>query len=542
MSENTDYEVFESEALEGRVYLQFLSGEIANQFKIECLGQMCHLKGRIRFVRRSRDVWSKFECTLEQAKMLSVCESDKAPPIPPSFTAVKCTVIRASDFPYHLPIENITMSLVNGDMCYESQQGAHNKKNMTLFKAEVTFRPLELITRPASMSGYSIEEVAFDKLTLFRGRLTIPRPFNLQVQVQVGTPPAVSARNNNNRNNHPLSPLHSTRSPVHGPRGLFAAPAPSLLRLPRALECFLFLLVVLCCLLFRSYHVTPETHNMYTMYTVVFVLSAALVIFSFRGLALQVLLRWASPQESNGRSFFVNGWNAWSFAGCVVQGAAPPVYSMPGMFVKAFHDGGVGTSLHINLGHGDAPLLPTVNNQGNGKVTWLPGWSHGSVLLKDETPLPLPLYKNTEPAIAARNPARDGIPVPQPILVGKPMCSEQVHIFAVLYLITVIAHLQHLAKSVNPGISAASGGLSECNRVHRLRKGPRGIRYVHADRGPARRLRCRSGLPLPAPSVRLYCHQPRLRPGQRARVRRWRICAGAHRRHRLAGHLHGARA
>ena len=47
------------------------------------------------------------------------------------------------------------------------------------------------------------------------------------------------------------------------------------------------------------------------------------------------------------RSFFVNGWQAWSFCGSILQGNSLPIYSMPAAFVRAFHDGGM--SVDINL-------------------------------------------------------------------------------------------------------------------------------------------------------------------------------------------------
>jgi hypothetical protein len=51
-----------------------------------------------------------------------------------------------------------------------------------------------------------------------------------------------------------------------------------------------------------------------------------------------------------GLSFFVHGWQAWSFCGALPQGQVFPLYAMPHPFVKAFHDGGA--SMGINLGQG----------------------------------------------------------------------------------------------------------------------------------------------------------------------------------------------
>lgn len=46
------------------------------------------------------------------------------------------------------------------------------------------------------------------------------------------------------------------------------------------------------------------------------------------------------PHKIRDRSFFANGWNAWSFCGAVLQGSLLPLYDMPDSFVKSFHDGG----------------------------------------------------------------------------------------------------------------------------------------------------------------------------------------------------------
>eukprot|EP00981_Chlorochromonas_danica_P004389 scaffold879_cov170-Ochromonas_danica.AAC.4 len=62
------------------------------------------------------------------------------------------------------------------------------------------------------------------------------------------------------------------------------------------------------------------------------------------------------------RSFFVNGWQAWSFCGAVMQGQSPPIYSMPNLFVQNFHHGGIGSALPINLGEGKIPYEYSLPN------------------------------------------------------------------------------------------------------------------------------------------------------------------------------------
>ena len=44
-------------------------------------------------------------------------------------------------------------------------------------------------------------------------------------------------------------------------------------------------------------------------------------------------------ETKQNRVFFCNGWNAWSFSGAVRQGHTLPLYNMPAVFVKNFHNG-----------------------------------------------------------------------------------------------------------------------------------------------------------------------------------------------------------
>jgi hypothetical protein len=46
MNEKTEFEVLEHEEINGRIFLQFFSGDVTNQFKIECLSRLCTVHGR----------------------------------------------------------------------------------------------------------------------------------------------------------------------------------------------------------------------------------------------------------------------------------------------------------------------------------------------------------------------------------------------------------------------------------------------------------------------------------------------------------------
>lgn len=52
------------------------------------------------------------------------------------------------------------------------------------------------------------------------------------------------------------------------------------------------------------------------------------------------------------RSFFANGWNAWSFCGSVLQGTSLPLYNMPNACVKAFHSGGAALGFNLTRQRG----------------------------------------------------------------------------------------------------------------------------------------------------------------------------------------------
>jgi len=54
-------------------------------------------------------------------------------------------------------------------------------------------------------------------------------------------------------------------------------------------------------------------------------------------------------RDTGTRTFYINGWNAWSFTGSILQGRRIPLYTMPHAFVRAFHDG---AGLMINLARG----------------------------------------------------------------------------------------------------------------------------------------------------------------------------------------------
>jgi hypothetical protein len=360
MSDGTDFEVFENEAIDGRVFLQFLSGEVTNQFKLECLAKVCTVRGRMKYSKGMSTKYENYEFSLEHAKSFEIAppqSSEDTATVPSYLVVRKATILKATEFPYHLPVESVTLRFINGTVLIRSNiPGRDTTKNVTIIKAELVFRRLESITRPAALSSYTLNEVVYDKITLMRGRITLPRPHSFNVDVHLGTN-STFASHSRSRSIRPSTfrAGSASRSDTHRWDWRRNWTRLSCSRL--SVEFFIFFLVLLLWLIFRSSFLTEKNYHAFTAYSIVFVILAAAAIFSFRGYTLKLFAWLLTPAESNGRSFFVNGWNTWSFCGCVLQGQPAPIYSMPSMFVRAFHDGGIGASLRINLGEGEGPSL-----------------------------------------------------------------------------------------------------------------------------------------------------------------------------------------
>lgn len=108
-----------------------------------------------------------------------------------------------------------------------------------------------------------------------------------------------------------------------------------------------FLIPFLTC---RLLHLLAEYLQLYSYSTagiVVHYLGSAQILLPLSLFLHRFYIAWSKVTYYGSRSFFLNGWNAWSFSGTVKQGGPVPMYSMPSSFVKAFHDGSA--ALDINL-------------------------------------------------------------------------------------------------------------------------------------------------------------------------------------------------
>ncbi len=103
-------------------------------------------------------------------------------------------------------------------------------------------------------------------------------------------------------------------------------------------------------LTYKLMHLLAEylkLHAYSTAGTVVYYLGTAQIIAPIAFFIHRFYIVWSKVTYYGSRSFFLNGWNAWSFSGTVKQGGPVPIYSMPSSFVKSFHDGSA--ALDINL-------------------------------------------------------------------------------------------------------------------------------------------------------------------------------------------------
>ena len=128
--------------------------------------------------------------------------------------------------------------------------------------------------------------------------------------------------------------------------------------LPPSTELFCILLLLLLWLILRTRYLHTPNLLWFNQVTMSALVVLSVLVFAGRRIFSRAKQWWWAVRQrpiSNGRSFFVNGWNAWSFCGAVLHGQLPPRYSMPSVLVRAFHDGGDGAALRINLGLSDGP-------------------------------------------------------------------------------------------------------------------------------------------------------------------------------------------
>lgn len=361
-------EIMEDISIPGRVFFQLLSGVESGHFSVQTLGSFCFCKGRFVLQHKwlpNRRIYVPYQCTLDCAENVVVKDvtgTETASFVPNYLKTKRIFSIKANNFPSILPLELVSVDLVLASYKERKDLIHHHRKEkfVFLFRSQVHFKAYEEISLSNGYSSrfYTIKDILFDKMTLFSASVTLPCPQALK-ELQ-STPTG---------NMHTTVGIAAEKTPKgtrdriqRGPKiqnvnvqSLSEKLQAIFLEGNIAMDIFLYLMILIIWLICHG-------EDLSLRQTVLFMFIMAILLINSRTVAAFLLKRSfsrvdkGSVETSNERSFFVNGWNAWSFCGSVRQGENPPVYAMPSVFVKAFHHGGFGTSLPINLGEGEIPI------------------------------------------------------------------------------------------------------------------------------------------------------------------------------------------
>ena len=79
--------------------------------------------------------------------------------------------------------------------------------------------------------------------------------------------------------------------------------------------------------------------------------SALFIIIIFILLRIYYEYNISYTKKYSYKSLFMNGWNAWSYAGSIMQGTLPPIYALPDKYAKSFHHGTSALLINQNSRH-----------------------------------------------------------------------------------------------------------------------------------------------------------------------------------------------
>jgi hypothetical protein len=225
--------------------------------------------------------------------------------------------LKGSNFPQDCPLDCMLVEIIVGKSKSTSKQ-ACSKRNVVIFSVSVCFKPCDEIVWGKMKQKEVVDEVLFDRMVVFSSSVTTTQ-----------------------HSPNYLRPCARSKSRTSNSMGFIAIVLVAVvISLYHTYEAFLYCHLISLCLL-----------------GCIATIWALSVSNSHLTSILYIFTNIQESGEWNGKSFFVNGWNAWSYCGSILQGQKPPIYSMPSFLVKAFHYGGKGTALPINLGEGTIPVV-----------------------------------------------------------------------------------------------------------------------------------------------------------------------------------------
>lgn len=328
----------------GGVFYKLLSGDFYNRCHLESLGSLAIIRGKLllNHITTHKATIMSFECSLAHAGSVSVREVHDLTQrhISSQFSEMilpqKMFIIKGMQFAHNCPVEVITVEMILGSVRTDHDLPApacddQDLKQVCWCQTMVNFKSYDNIKLSDGYAGHRIEEILLDQLTLHCLAVTLPQNETLLADKNVALP----------------QPHTILGRAAHLVRQMFYHPN-------HLLEVFLFFLGMLSWLLYLSYQPPAAQHS--ALSTVIVMAILIIAIVCLRGV-VTALIRRAFPglREFQSKSFFVNGWQARSFCGAILQGQSPPMYAMPDMFVENLHHGGQGAALPINQGHGKVP-------------------------------------------------------------------------------------------------------------------------------------------------------------------------------------------
>ena len=407
--------------VQGRIFFHLFAGvkqthstgEVDNantgEGLMESIGHMCICYGRVKICNGQQSSYEPFEVALDCAEKVEIR------PIPamhyvehtPRYIhALEVFHIKGSHFPTNCPVDHMLMEVIHGEYTSTDgkRPGAHKlpspKKDVLLVRASVHFRSCESIKWKTDRgSSFIVQEILFDNMIMFSTSICMPTTASITSDDAVNITSEVSSIFSQIDAENTFSQLLDVSTyPIRATLRFLQYLLLYLLDLLLATSAILGLIILLQYTSHSFAGLSFLPHGVQNHYfpqnslsinyrgdivqffyrsiiSCIYLLLIALLLYLFRSplLKIRVYLQsfhhtqtlsysslksyLSSSKLWNGKSFFVNGWNAWSFCGSVQQGRDPPIFAMPNMFAKAFHDGGKGTALPINLGEGTIPIV-----------------------------------------------------------------------------------------------------------------------------------------------------------------------------------------
>jgi hypothetical protein len=362
-------ELMEDVNLPGRVFFQIISGNEYGHLSIQTLGSAGICKGRYLLERSgfaSKKQYVPFECTLDAAENIAVQDvtgTDYAKYVVPKYIRPKRVFnIAASKFHPLLPVEQMRIDMIlgtyriKGDLC----NPVSKKKYVWLYRTSLKWKLYENIELPKEYKNYTLKEILFDKMTLFTACVSLPKLQTFKLSA------------NNLENRFTSDNLDVKVQNPYLQQRLSLIEKFQVILMKRSMSMDIFIFFVSQIIWFIICGLNSEKIN--TKLTVIFMLLSAILVVNLRFILSSILNRISSyyqlraksvnVTESNGRSFFINGWSDWSYCGSIRQDEERSIYSSAVM--QSYNNGGVGTALPINLGQGEIPVSPSYFNK-NGK-------------------------------------------------------------------------------------------------------------------------------------------------------------------------------